>query len=136
MPAYAGSALYMAWIYSGGTVVLSGDFRTVNINRTLEIIDATAGADTYREKLHSFGDTEVTWTSVMQADGTALQTALAQKTYGTVVVGPEGSATGKPKFQVAAYSVGPTFNIAYNDIVEFSCSWISNAAPVETAWGA
>jgi len=126
----------MAWIYSGGTVVLSGDFRTVNVTRSLEIIDATAGADTYREKLPSFGDTEVTFSSVMQADGTALITALAQKTYGTVVVGPEGTASGKPKFTVAAYSVGPTFNIAYNDVVEFSCSWISNAAPTETPWAA
>jgi hypothetical protein len=124
----------MAWVYSGGTIVLSGDFRTVNVSRSLDIIDATAGADTYREKLPSFGDTEVTFSSVMQEGATALVSALAQKTYGTILIGPEGTATGKPKFAVAAYSVGPTYNIPYNDVVEFACSWISNAAPSETPW--
>lgn len=134
MAAFAGSALYCAWIYSGGTVVLSGDYRTLNINRSVEVIDATAGADTYREKLASFGDSEVTWSSVMQSDGTALISALAQKTTGTLVVGVEGTAQGKPKFTVAAFSNGPTFNAAYNDIVEFACTWTSMGAPTETPW--
>lgn len=134
MTAFAGSTLYMEWVHPGGTIVLSGDFRQLTINRTLEIIDATAGADTYKEKLPSFGDTEVSWSSVMQQSGTALISALAQKTLGTVVVGYEGTATGKPKFTVAAYSNGPSFNQPYNDVVEFSCSWISTAAPSETTW--
>lgn len=128
MTAYAGSALSVQWISTGGTTVLTGDFRTFTYTPTTDFIDATAGSDTFRQRIPSFSDATAKFTAVQQAGGTALVNALAEKTYGTVIVGPEGTVTGKQKMSFAAYSGGVQYSIPFDDIVEITITFQQDGA--------
>ena len=134
MTAFAGSALFAHWIYSGGTVVLSGDFRNMDDTDSLEIIDATAGADAHRDKLPYLRDGQLVITMVSQTLGTALYNALVPGTQGTIVYGEEGSATGKPKHTVAAFVSNRQRGQPYNDIVELSVTFEKNGVATDAAW--
>jgi len=135
MPAFAGSALYLAWVYSGGTVQLETDFRGFSWTPTLNWIDATAGADTYEELLPSYGTgVEIPVTMVLQADGTALLAAIARQTAGTLVYGPEGTATGKKKYTIPATSSGPQFNQPFDDVVELTANFRQTSVEAGTVF--
>jgi hypothetical protein len=129
MSAFAGSALNLQWVYSGGTVQLETDFRNFGWTPSLNFIDATAGADTYEELLASYGTgVEIPVTMVLQADGTALLAALDRQTAGTLIYGPEGTANGKPKYTIPATSSGPQFSQPFDDIVEITANFRQTAA--------
>jgi len=135
MPAFSGSALYLAWVWSGGTVTLHGDFRQFDWTPTLSLIDSTAGADTFREYIGGIGEGgDISLSCVMQASGTALITALARANAGTILYGPEGTASGKPKSTIPAISKGPAYSQPYDDIVEFKVSWQQSAAETNATW--
>lgn len=129
MPAFAGSALYATWIHTGGTTVLSGDFRSLSENQSVEVIDATAGADNYREKLPYVKDNSVTLTIVSQAGGTVILSALAVGTSGTLIYGEEGTVSGKPKHTHPAFVAQSTINVPYSDVVEISVTFEGSSAP-------
>lgn len=140
MTGYAGSILYVAWIHSGGTLVLAGDtaspvkHRTFSMNESQEFIDATGGADSYRQRIASFGDSAASYSGVYQSGGSAAITPLAKAKSGTLLVGVEGSATGKPKKTIPAFSMGVAWSTPYNDIVDFSVSWQGNGAASDDTW--
>lgn len=122
---FAGSALYATWIYSGGTVVLSTESRNFSFSDTIETIDATAGADATRRKLSSFKNATASLSWTAQSDGTALITALAAGTRGTLIFGEAGTATGAPKMTMPAISMGISRSVPYADVVTYDVSWES-----------
>lgn len=135
MPAFSGSALYLAWVWSGGTIALHGSFREFSWTPTLSLIDASAGSDSFRQYIAGIGEGgDIGWTAVMQESGTALITALARGTRGTLLYGPEGTATGKPKFIIPAMSKGPAFTQPYDDIVEFKVGFQQTSQETSTTW--
>lgn len=135
MTAVSGSALYLAWVWSGGTVTLQGDFRQFSWTPTLSLIESSAGSDTFREFIPGIGEGgDISCTMVMQAGGTALIAALARATEGTILYGPEGTATNKPKSTIPAISKGPSYSQPYDDVVEFSVSWQQSAAETQGTW--
>lgn len=135
MTAFSGSALYLAWIYSGGTVTLHGDFRSFDWTPSLALIDSTAGSDSFREYIPGIGEGgDIALSCVMQASGTALITALARGNQGTILYGPEGTATGKPKSTIPAISKGPAYSQPYDDVVEFKVAWQQSAVEVNSTW--
>jgi hypothetical protein len=135
MTAFSGSALYLTWIYTGGSVSLTGDFRQFDFTPSLSLIDSTAGADTFREFIPGIGESgALSFSAVMQAGGTALIQLLATGTQGTVVYGPEGTAANKPKITIPAISKGPAYSQPYNDVVEFKVEWQQSAAHVNSFW--
>ena len=120
---FAGSAAYLSWVHAGGTLVLNTDFRTITYTPTLEKIDATAGADTYRQKLASFGDASLVFSGLFPSNGTAQLTGLAEKTTGTITYGMAGTATNSPKITFPAVSNGPNINEPFDNMVEISCTF-------------
>lgn len=135
MAAFSGSAMYLAWIWTGGTLVLNTDFRQFDWTPTLSLIDSTAGADTFREYIGGIGEGgDISLSMVMQASGTATIAALARGNVGTILYGPEGTATNKPKSTIPAISKGPAYSQPYDDIVEFKVSWQQSAAETNAAW--
>jgi hypothetical protein len=132
---YAGSAMYLAWIYSGGTVTLQTEFRQFNWSPTLNFIDATAGADTFEKLLTSYGvGGDISFSMVAQYDGTAMIVALARQTQGTLLYGPAGTANNRPAFQIPAYSQGPQWNEPFDDVVEMSVQFRQYAAESSGKW--
>lgn len=111
----AGPTMVANWVTSSGTTTLAPDYRTLSIKTTVDVIDATAGADTSRVKMFGMQDITVDMAQVLQAGGTANVAALATGTQGTLTVQPEGTATGKSKFVVPAF-VTSSYEFPYNDI--------------------
>ncbi len=135
MAAFSGSAMYLAWIWASGTAVLNTDFRQFDWSPSLALIDSTAGADTFREYISGIGEGgDISLSCVMQASGTALISALARGNAGTILYGPEGTASGKPKSTIPAISKGPAYSQAYDDVVEFKVSWQQSAAETNATW--
>lgn len=129
MAEYAGSALYMQWIYSGGTVVLSGDFRTFSSQPSVDLYEATAGADTHKSFLPGVKNATLQTGLVAQSDGTALLASVREGTQGTLVVSPEGTASGKLKETYPAIAQGPQRTQPYNNVVEYAITFQQNGTP-------
>jgi hypothetical protein len=129
MAEYAGSALYLGWSYSGGTIALAANFRTFSWAPTMNFIDATAGADTYENLLTSYGTGgEFSVETLAQTAGTALAAALDRQTKGTVIFGPEGNTAGKLRYLIPSYSTGPQWNTPFNDVSTLTANWRQYAA--------
>lgn len=126
MPEFSGSALVMQWIYSGGTVALSGDQRSVNLSPSVDFAETQAGADPRKKRIVTLKDASLSWSALAQAGGTALEDALAEGNEGTIILQPEGTAAGKRKYTIGAFSQGAKFNYPYSDVVEITCDWIGN----------
>lgn len=132
---FAGSAMYLAWLYSGGTVELQSDFRQFDWSPTLNFIDATAGADTYERLLPSFGTGgDITLNMVAQTDGTVLAAALARQTQGTLLYGPAGTIDNRIAYSIPAYAQGPQWNQPFNDVVEMNVSFRQYAVETRSHW--
>jgi len=130
--------MYLAWVWSGGTALLASDFRSFSYQPTLSLIDASAGADTFRNYLPGIGEGgDISLSLVMPTGatgGTALLAALASGNQGTLLYGPEGTVTGRPKITIPAFSRGPAFNQPYDDVVEMTVGFQQSSAATTAAW--
>lgn len=129
MAEYSGTACVISWI-TGGTITLQGDFRSLKLAPTVDLYDASAGSDTHKSRVVGIKDMKVDVSLVMQSGGTASDfgTALAEGVSGTLIVGPEGTATGNRKYTIPAISLGAQINIPYNNVVDMTNSWMGNGA--------
>lgn len=126
MPEYTGSAVVASWVWSGGTVTLSGDQRTFSITPSIDFADSTAGADPRRKRIPTIADVSASYSGLAQTGGTALEDALAEGNAGTLILQPEGTAAGKRKYTVGAFSQGAKFNYPYSDVVEITCDFLGD----------
>ena len=134
MAEYSGSALYFTWIYPSGTINFSGDYRTLTDNVEGNIIDASAGSDPYTVPIAGIQNGKVTLTYVDQAGGTTNMYACDFGTQGTIIYGPEGTATGKPKRTIPAMALGWSKNMQYTNVPEITVNWQYTAAPTKGAY--
>lgn len=129
MAEYAGSAAVLQWVYPSGTVNLHADMRTFDWTPTLNFIDATAGQDTYENLLPSYGvGGDFSCELLAQSDGTTLAAALDRSTKGSVLYYPEGTASGKLKYTIPAYSQGPQWSSPFDDVTTVTSNWRQYAA--------
>jgi hypothetical protein len=134
MPEYTGSALYAAFVNAGGTLVLSTDYRSLSDDPTIGLVKASAGSDTDETYLTTLKDSKYSWRGVAQTAGTVLVTQLIEGTQGTLIIGREGTASGKPKETVPVISMGGKFNYQYDNIVEITCDFQKNGARAFSAY--
>lgn len=129
MAEYMGSAVVVSWVWSGGTLTLSGETRNCAVTPTQDTVDATAGSDPNRQYLPSFVDWTITWDGVAQNNataataGTAYAQALLPGNTGTVTVGPYGTASNSLRYQMPAFSQGASITAPYADVVTVATSW-------------
>ncbi len=133
MSHYSGSAVY--WSF-GGTVC-STDFKSVDWEETIKLIDTTAGADVAES--HVTGTTKATfsWSALFEdaAAGSAFARALDVGNSGTLIFAPLGTAVGKPKFSFVATSDTLAMKAPYDDALEWTGSLTRNGDWV-TSWAA
>ena len=134
MATITGENLYLRWVYSGGTVVLSTDYTQFTFTPSVELLDESAGADTHRTYIPRLKDSTASYAGRHQASGTALVQALAAGTEGTLEWGEEGTAAGKPKKTLPAISQGASINIPYANLVDISCTFQGNGEDVDATW--
>lgn len=134
MARYSGKNLYLEFITTSGTTVLSGDYRTLDIPETADEIDASAGNDT--RKVMLAGQVSATWTLEMLPleAGTALFTAMAPQTEGTLRWSPEGTASGKQQKYAAATILGRNENIGYNSVATLRLNGTLTADTTISTW--
>ena len=118
MAEFTGKNLVVTWVHPGGTIDLSGDYRTLSYKPSIGMVNATAGSDAFESYLATVKDTSISLTAVQQSAGTATEDALIEGTLGTLTIQPEGTATGKRKYTIPAYALGANFDWKYNDTVE------------------
>lgn len=129
MAEYAGSAVVVTWVWSGGTLNMAGECRSCAVNTSMDTIDATAGSDVNRVYLPSFSSVEITWEGVAQENttaatsGTAYAQALKAGNLGTLTVGPYGTATNSLKYSMPAFCLGLSTTLPYADVATVSTSW-------------
>ena len=134
MTSYAGSTLYATWVTSSGTTVLSGDFRTFTLTPTINLYDETAGADSHAQYIPGLKNATCSFGCLQQASGTAFYTALIEGAQGTLIVGPEGTASGKQKITIPAISMGVTWTQPYNELVSIDIQFQESGARLDGAY--
>lgn len=117
-----GSGAYIAY---GGTV-LSTNFRTVSSDNTMNTVDQTAGADTGMTVLSTIEDGAWSLEVKRPAGGTTNWIGLQVGASGTLEIGPEGTATSKPKMTAVAMLTRFQTNIPYADIVIDTYDFVLN----------
>lgn len=134
MAEYTGSGMWLQWVTAGGTVNLESDERTVNLNPSVDFADSTAGADARKTRIPTLKDTMLSYAGLAQKGGTAKEDLLTEGQEGTIFFGPEGTATGKRKFIIGAFSGGYKMNFKYADVTEETVEFTGNGNFTRTTW--
>lgn len=128
-----GSALYVSF---KGTSI-TPDFREWNDGGEMGVVDASAGADTARTYLTTLLDGKATFSGLYQG-GTAatdVYNLMAEGARGTLIIGPEGTATNKPKKTITdAIVIKRDRKIPYADVVELTVEFQFSAAQSDSAF--
>lgn len=121
MAEYSGKDLYIS--YAG--VTISGDQRTFSVSRASDTIETTAGADTSKSYIPRLTDASGSFNllETTGTGGTAIYAALVEGSQGTLIFGPEGTASGKPKYECVAIITGADKSAPYADVVTRTYSW-------------
>ena len=129
MAHYTGKDLYIE--FAG--VAFNTDYRSLNVDRQIDTVEVSAGADTDKSYLTTLRDATFSVTYVDEnGSGTAINGALYEGAYGTLTWGPEGTASGKPKFSCPAWVTSVSAGLEYATEVTRDISlqkdgdWIEN----------
>lgn len=130
MAEFTGQNLVCSFIHAAGTLVLNTDYRTLATAPVIGMVKASAGNDLDETYLTTLKDGKYSWKGVSQTGGTVLRSALVEGTGGTLIIGEEGTAAGKPKETVPVICMGAQYNFQYDNVVEISCDFQKNGARV------
>jgi len=123
-----GKDAYISWVWTGGTLNLAADYRTLALNESVDTAETTAGADTHKTYLATIKSATIDYSGLFPTGGTVLYAALAAGMSGTLTVAPEGTASGKVSHAYPAISLGATYDTPYADVVTVNCTFQSNGA--------
>lgn len=134
MAEFTGTNLVLQWIWSGGTVSLGGDYRTVNWQPSVGYSDISAGSDTHVGRLTNLKDSKAAVTLVDSSAGTVTFASMQPGVSGTLIIGPEGTTTGKRKITMPAFCDGANPSYTYNDTSTISVGFTGNGAFTDGAY--
>jgi hypothetical protein len=122
---YTGKDLYAEFICAAGTIALSGDQRSLTVDREVDVVDITAGSDTDKSYLATLKDGTAEIEVMDQASNaaTGLEAALAEGTSGTLIYAPKGTAASSPKRGFAAIVQSISVEYPYSDAVVYTLSF-------------
>ena len=121
-------------VFSGkGLVVKFGSdtlthVRSASVTSAINMVDITAAADTFRGQLTTVTSFEATVEMLYDDTTDLFDTELAVGTSGTMIVNPEGIATGGIKISGTAFVTGVQFSAPYDGLVVASVSFGGNSA--------
>ena len=131
-----GNNAVVTWTYGGaGTIALSADYRSFSYSPSIATYDVSAGTETAKSYVTGQKDFTAQYSGLYQTNGTAsagtasYSSAFAMGQAGTVVVQPEGTATGKPKWTFPVFTTSdPVVSVAYNELMMVNIAWQGNGA--------
>lgn len=99
-------------------VAISADYRNFDIEMTVDVVEKSAGAEASKSYITTLKDGTAKLTYAYSGTaGTAYTNLLRVGQQGTLLWGPEGNATGKPKGGVKAIVVSQSKPMTYNDLI-------------------
>ncbi len=121
-----------AYIYFKGTDI-AGDFRNLDDSSAIGLVDATAGADACKTFLTTITEGEAKWSALWQdtAAGDAAYLLLAPGAEGSLIIGPNGSASGAAKTTVNAIVKDRNRKIPYDDVIEIEATLVRSGTASE-----
>lgn len=133
-----GEGLVLQWITSGGTFTMSDDYTTFDVDKSIDLIEVTAGSEADKVFVNGIKDGSAKLTFYAQgAGGTANEAQLVEGTAGTLVYSPRGTASGKPKRGFAAIIKSGNEKWPNDEAAEVSVEWQKQGAmvyAVPTTW--
>lgn len=133
MAEFTGSDLYATF---AGTAI-TGEQREFSESEEMGIVDASAGNDVARTYLTTLEDGTATISVLAQTDGTAATSIwnLCDKgTGGTLIWGPEGTTSGKPKHTVLAIVTSRARSLPYADVADMTFNFQFNGVVTDGTW--
>ena len=138
MAHFTGDAAYIE--FAG--IELNTDYRNFDGDRSIDKSETTAGADTDKSYLPTIRDGTFSMTFVQDnsASGTAVVGVLYEGSEGTLIWGPEGTATGKPKYSCVAFVESLSTPLKYNEATmrdatfQKNGSWLLNFEISGSVW--
>jgi hypothetical protein len=119
-----GKAMYADWIWSGGTVQVTGDQTTLDLSRAVSTVNAAAGSETSEYAKATLKNYGVSGELYFKGTaGTAVLAALAESNEGTLRWGAMGSASGMPKGQLAAVVTKQDIKHPFDNLIVVSVEW-------------
>ena len=116
-----GQKAYIEW---NGTDI-SADYRSVQVSRSVDTEETTAGNDTSKSRVVTLAD--VTGSITHLALGGTVGDALAQLFYegvsGTLIWGNQGSEAGKPKNGCVVIFTGVEEPFEHASVIEYTYNW-------------
>jgi hypothetical protein len=127
---YTGKDLYAEFICAAGTIVLTGDQRSLSVDREVDLADITAGNESDKSYLATIkdGTAEMEILDQASAVGTGLEAAMPEGTSGTLIYAPKGTTGGYPKRGWAAYVKSLSVEYPYSDVVAYRLSFQKTGA--------
>jgi hypothetical protein len=133
-----GDALVIEWIHSGGTAILSGQYRKVSVNSRADVIETTSGTASHREYAPGLAGFVIRFEGMNNGTasilGTAHLNALAPRTSGTVRLSPHGTASGQPRWTGAAIVTGRDLEFPYDELATVTIEWRGSGALAQGVW--
>ena len=132
MPGYVPGQSTVHMIF--GSTVLSGTYRTFSATEDADLVDGSAGVDANKSFLVALKSGKASVELVDQAAGTALWTAVAPGTSGTLIWAPEGTATGKQKHSAVCLVASRDRSTPYNEVAIIKVEFQINSAVTDTVY--
>lgn len=119
----AGPTMILQWITAAGTFDLKADYREVNWQPSVAYAEVSAGQDTQVGRIPTLKDAVAAVTLLSQTGGTAFAAAMQSGQAGTLIIGPEGTATGKRKITHPSYCDGANVTYPYADVSQITANF-------------
>jgi hypothetical protein len=133
MARITGHDLAVCWAYSGGSVWLEDDYRSLSISEDVNDANSTAGNDTYAGHLPTYTDASADFEMLgTSGSGTLHWNRIAPRTEGTIYWYPEGTASAKPYHYAAAYIQTRGRDYPYADVVSVTVGFQFQGTPTDT----
>ena len=131
---YTGKNLY-ATLASN---VIYADYKSIAVKEDIEDAGATAGADAHEFSLPTYrtSEIEVEFFGVTKSDAqySNIETNTTPGATGSLIWGPEGNTSGKPKFTATGFVKSRSKEFNFDDTVNYSFTFKCNAAIGETTF--
>lgn len=128
-----GLGLYIKWTTTTGTVTLHDDYTAWDVSQDIDLPEVTAGNEADATFIAGIakGTGKLTYYDT-GLSGTSVANQLQKGQYGTIEYAPQGTATGKPKRQFAAWVSKFDEKYPQPGAVEFSAEFTKHGAMITT----
>ena len=139
MAEFFGSGLVVQWIGTAGTLDCSEWARGASFTPSGNIQVNTTGAATYETRQVGVLDFTASFKGLWQAGTAGTATTAVRNTLrfgeiGTLILAPEGTATGLDKYTLPVISQGCPVNTQYDALTEFNVSFVGNGTALYGAY--